>query len=139
MPVKPRGLWQVSLGVVRVLLAMLFFAAGTAKLVGVPQMVEGFELIGLGQWFRFVTGTVEIVGATFLLTHKLVSAGALLLSCTMVGATIAHLTRAPGSPVPAVVLLMPSVLLAVSYRHRLRGYLQTKFIRQVRQTKCTSR
>jgi hypothetical protein len=31
------------------------------------MMVESFDRIGLGQWFRIVTGLVEIVGAVALL------------------------------------------------------------------------
>src|SRR4051794_26468898 len=38
----------------RLLAAAAFLAAGVAKLVGVPMMVEVFDHIGIGQWFRIV-------------------------------------------------------------------------------------
>ena len=48
---------------VRLFLALAFGAAGAAKLAGVPQMVQIFDHIGIGQWFRCVTG---IVAGTWL-------------------------------------------------------------------------
>ena len=47
---------------VRILLALAFGAAGAAKLAGVPQMVATFEAIGIGQWFQYVTGGIEVLG-----------------------------------------------------------------------------
>ena len=52
---------------IRIVLALAFAAAGAAKLAGVPQMVATFEAIGFGQWFRYVTGGIEVVGAILLL------------------------------------------------------------------------
>jgi len=49
------------------LLAAAFLAAGGAKLAGVPMMVQIFDQIGMGQWFRIVTGLVEVAGAVALL------------------------------------------------------------------------
>jgi DoxX-like family len=48
----------------------------TAKLAGVPFMVELFDQIGIGQWFRLVTGVVEITGAIALVFPGLASIGA---------------------------------------------------------------
>src|SRR5258706_9421095 len=47
----------------RLLLALAFGAAGAAKLAGAVQMIQVFDLIGIGQWFRYVTGVVEVAGA----------------------------------------------------------------------------
>ena len=47
----------------------MFFAAGAAKLAAVPFKVQLFTQIGLGQWFRIVTGVVLIVGA-FALVYR---------------------------------------------------------------------
>ena len=51
----------------QILLALVFLAAGGAKLAGVPMMVQVYDLIGVGQWFRIVTGLVEVGGAITLL------------------------------------------------------------------------
>ena len=50
----------------RVLLTFVFVAAGGAKLFGVSMMVETFEAIGWGQWFRYVTAIVELGSAALL-------------------------------------------------------------------------
>lgn len=47
-----------------------------------------FELIGLGQWFRYFTGAVQVTGALMMLTPWTRTAGAFLLACTMIGAII---------------------------------------------------
>ena len=96
---KNRAIWGV-----RILLALAFGAAGSAKLAGVEQMVATFESIGWGQWFRYVTGGIEVAGALLMLIPATGLYAALLLGGTMVGGTVSHLLVVPGSPVPAMVL-----------------------------------
>jgi uncharacterized membrane protein YphA (DoxX/SURF4 family) len=96
---QKRTIWGV-----RILLAIAFGAAGTAKLAGVPQMVATFEAIGIGQWFRYVTGGIEVLGAIMMLVPATGLYAGLLLGGTMVGATLSHLIVVPGSPIPAIVL-----------------------------------
>jgi len=67
-------------------------------------MVDLFAQIGLGQWFRVVTGVVEIAGAVALLIPGLASLGALWLGGTMIGAVATHVFVLHTSPVPAIVL-----------------------------------
>ena len=115
VPAPPR--WKsASLWVVRGLLALAFAAAGGAKLYGAPMMVETFQHIGLGQWFRYLTGSLELLGAILILVPSLGAFGALLLSCIMVGATITHLLVIGGSPIPALVLLALSAIVAYAKR-----------------------
>jgi uncharacterized membrane protein YphA (DoxX/SURF4 family) len=82
-----------------------FFAAGSSKWAGVPAMVAMFGKLGLGQWFRYVTGTIEIASAILLLIPRMTFYGAALLTCTMVGALFAHALVVGGNPAPAIVLL----------------------------------
>ncbi|HEX2011249.1 MAG TPA: DoxX family protein [Roseateles sp.] len=96
----------------RILLALAFGAAGAAKLAGVPQMVQVFDAIGLGQWFRYLTGAVEVAGALLLLVPATGFLGGLLLSATMVGAVATHLVLIGGSPAPALVLGLLSAFVA---------------------------
>src|SRR5258708_39062694 len=63
------------------LLAAAFLAAGGAKLAGVPTLVQLFEQIGAGQWFRIVTGLVEVAGAVALLVPGFAALGAALARC----------------------------------------------------------
>ena len=105
--------------VVQGLLAAAFLAAGGAKLAGVPMMVQIFDQIGFGQWFRIVTGIVEVVGAIALLIPGFAALGAAWLGATMFFAVLTHLFILPGSPVPALVLLALNVLVVWLRRDQL--------------------
>lgn len=89
---------------VRILLALAFGAAGASKLAGVPDMLAVFDAIGLGQWFRLLTGGLELVGVVLLLIPATGLLGGLLLGGIMVGAVATHLFVIGGSAVPAIVL-----------------------------------
>jgi putative oxidoreductase len=112
----PRRWTSISLWAVRGLLALAFAAAGTAKLYGVPMLVEEFEHIGLGQWFRYLTGTLEILGAVLIIIPSTVAFGAVLLCCIMIGAIFTHVFVIGGSPIPAIVLLALSAIVAYAKR-----------------------
>jgi uncharacterized membrane protein YphA (DoxX/SURF4 family) len=79
--------------VLRILLAGLFLFAGTSKLLGLGTMVSEFETVGLGQWFRYLTGVLEIIGAVSILTPRVSVYGAALLLCIDAGALVAQVTR----------------------------------------------
>jgi len=122
-PSRRIGAWTLQ-GII----AAAFLAAGAAKLAGVPFMVDLFAQIGLGQWFRVVTGVVEIAGAVALLVPGLASIGGLWLGFTMVGAVATHLFVLHTSPVPAIVLGVLNALVVylrrdelVALLHRVKG------------------
>jgi putative oxidoreductase len=96
----------------RVLLALAFLGAGWGKLSGDPMMVKVFASIGIGQWFRYLTGGIEVVSAIGLLPSATAGIAALLLTCTMIGGALAHLVVLGGSPAPAVVLGLLSAVVA---------------------------
>lgn len=107
---------------VRILLALAFGAAGLAKLMGVEMMVATFEAIGVGQWFRYLTGGIEVLGAVLMLVPATGLWAGLLLGGTMVGATISHFVVVPGTPVPAIVL---GLLSAVVVWHQRPAQFRT--------------
>jgi uncharacterized membrane protein YphA (DoxX/SURF4 family) len=86
--------------------AAMFLFVASLKLAGAAPMVQVFSAIGLGQWFRYATGTIEIVSAIFLLTPTLAIVGAAALAITMLGAVATHLFVVGGSPAPAAILLL---------------------------------
>ena len=88
------------------LAAVAFLAAGGSKLAAAPAMVDMFAKIGAGQWFRYLTGALEVFGAVSLLVPRAAFYGALLLAMVMVGAIVTHLAVLGGSPIPALVLLV---------------------------------
>ena len=108
---KTRVTWGV-----RILLALAFGAAGISKLAGVPQMVAVFDAVGFGQWFRYLTGVVEIAGAVLILVPRTAFFGGLWLGGTMVGAVATHLLLIGGSPIPAIVLGLLCALVVYQLR-----------------------
>lgn len=110
-----------SLILIRVMLALAFLAAGAAKLAGVEMMVATYETIGMGQWFRYLTGIIEVGSAILLFTPGKQAWGAALLVCTMFGAVLAHLfILGPGAP-PAIILGVLSAVVLFAYRSQLPG------------------
>jgi uncharacterized membrane protein len=75
-------------------------------------MVDVFDKVGLGQWFRYVTGVLEVGGAVGLLIPGYAFYAAALLAVVMVGAIIAEVTVVGHSALPAVVLLGLTALIA---------------------------
>ena len=109
----------VGLWILQIAAAAMFLMAGTLKVTGNPQMVQMFGVIGLGQWFRYVTGTIEVVGAILLLIPGAAVFGAVPLAATMAGAIIAHLFVIGGNPaVPIVLLAITSTVAWARWRSR---------------------
>lgn len=90
----------------RVLLALVFVVAGVDKFVG-PMWVRVFNDIGFGQWFRYFTGVVEVLGALLLLVRPATMIAIPMLMCTMLGALLVHVTVVGvGFPTIAVGILL---------------------------------
>ncbi|MDX0312580.1 DoxX family membrane protein [Sinorhizobium meliloti] len=108
----------------RVLAGAVFLAAGGAKLAGVPMMVAIFDQIGAGQWFRILTGVVEVAGGIAILVPVTAAFGAVLLAATMVCAVLTHLVLIGGSPLPAIVLLVITSTVAWLHRRTLFDFVR---------------
>ena len=96
----------------QILSAAMFLVAGVSKLAGVAMMVQMFDVIGVGQWFRYLTGTIEVVGAVLLLIPSAAAYGASALAVTMIGAIITHLFIVGGSAVVPILLLASTTTIA---------------------------
>lgn len=99
-------------------LAVLFFSLGIQKIMGHEIQVDIFRNLKLPQWFRVVTGWVELVGVIgliigFWVPWVLVIAG-LWIGITMLIGMIAHIrVKDPFSKsIPSFVLLVISVTLS---------------------------
>jgi len=97
---------RIALLALRVGLAVVFAAAGLAKLSGEPAMAEMFADIGAGAWLRYLVGALEVAGAGGLLVPRLAGAAALGLAGLMVGATVTNVAVLDASPVLTVVLAL---------------------------------
>ena len=108
---KRRAL-AVVLWALQIVSAALFLFSGTLKLTGAPMMVQMFGAIGLGQWFRYFTGGLEVISAVLLLVPSLARFGALALAMTMVGAILTHLFIIGGNPAVPIALLAATTTIA---------------------------
>jgi putative oxidoreductase len=113
----------IALWVVQIALAGMFLLAGGSKLLGAPAMVALFNTIGIGQWFRSVTGLIEVGSAIALLVSSTAVFGALALVPTMIGAVATELFIARDSAVPAAVLLLGAVGVVWARRQELLGHI----------------
>jgi putative oxidoreductase len=67
---------NILLWCVQALLALEFVGVSSAKLMGMPEMVALFTAVGFGQWFRYVTGLLELTGAVLIVVPRTRSIGA---------------------------------------------------------------
>ena len=110
----------IALWLTQVALAVMFLVAGGSKLAGVPAMVSLFDALGFGQWFRYLTGVIEVASGIALLVPSAGLFGAMLLIPTMLGAIVINVFVVPASPVPPLVLLLLAAAVAWARRHQLR-------------------
>lgn len=105
---------------VELLLSGTFLLVGGAKLIGRPDMVALFREIGVGQWFRYVTGVVEVSGAALLIVPFLSSGAAVALAVVMFVATLIELFVLHRPPIAALACLSGHGFVAwarISKRH----------------------
>jgi uncharacterized membrane protein YphA (DoxX/SURF4 family) len=113
---------NIALWTLQVLLALVFIAAGSGKLLGTPPMIALFDAVGVGHWLRYVTGTLEVLGGLLLIVPGKTALGAVLLACVMAGAIVAHLTVLHTAPTPPLVLFAFVALIAWGRRSQLGGF-----------------
>jgi putative oxidoreductase len=100
--------WTIRAGV-----ALVYILFGTDKFgSGAGHWVQLFREIGIGDWFRYFTGAVEVLGALLVLIPRTALLGLLVLAATMCGAVvILCLLRRPGDSVfPGFFLIVLAAL-----------------------------
>jgi putative oxidoreductase len=117
---------SIALWTTQVVLAAMFLLAGGSKLVGAPVMIALFDAIGVGQWFRFLTGAIELTAGLALLVPRVAAFGALLLIPTMLGAAMTNVLVAHASPAVPLLLLVGAAAVAWARRRQLRNGLWTR-------------
>ena len=119
LPLRRGRAGLIALWAVQIALAGMFLLAGGSKLVGTPPMVALFDAVGIGQWFRYVTGLIEVGSALALLVPRFAVFGALALVPTMIGAIVTQLFIVRASPVLPAILLVGAVVVVWARRHEL--------------------
>ncbi len=116
LSVKSANIKSIAFFALKLLLALLFIAAAGAKLAGAPMMVAEFNLVGLGQWFRYFVAIVEITGAVLLLWPGRSAYGALVLAGVCAGAFLAQIFAIHMDFVHTIILGV--IFLAVTWVQR---------------------
>jgi putative oxidoreductase len=110
---------NLTLWVLRVFLALMFLYSGASKFN--PHGIfwrELFANIGIGQWFRYFTGALEVICAVLLLIPRSSTIAAALLACTMAGAILTHLFILRDGYAAIFPGLPLMILIAVVWRRR---------------------
>jgi putative oxidoreductase len=84
-------------------IAAAVLMAGGSKFAGSPAMIALFNAVGIGQWFRYLTATIEVGSAIARLVPSL-APHAFALVATMTSAVFTHLFIVGDSALPAQVL-----------------------------------
>ena len=116
---------MITLWLLRVVVGLAFLAAGGSKLAGAPAMVAMFAKIGFGQWFRILTGLLEVAGAIGLFVPRFTVYAASMLAVVMAGAIGFHLTTLGGNPAPPIVLLLLASLIIWLSKRTSRSEVQS--------------
>ena len=119
-PKNPTARWKtIGFRVLRFVFAIFLLMGAVGKLAGIEQMVQLFDAVGLGQWFRIFTGLCELATAILIVFPATIGVGALLGFFVMVGATIANIVVLHHdfihSAIPAIIFAM----IAWTYRGQL--------------------
>ena len=117
----PSHKMNIVLRVLRVLMAALFLFAAFGKLTSNPMMVEEFGLFGVGQWFRYLTGLLELAGGIAIVVPPISVFGAMLLLAVDAGALVAQLAVIHQDWIHTIVIGGILVTLIYLQRARLSG------------------
>lgn len=106
--------FDISGWVLRVAVCAIFIGVGATKFQSNTMWVPMFAEIGLGNWFRYLTGAIQVMGGLLFLTPRTASLGAVLAGGTMAGAIVVHLFVLPtglgGAIIPLLLLIFALVV-----------------------------
>jgi putative oxidoreductase len=102
---------NITFWVLQSVAAVAFLIAGATKHASAIDLVT-FEKIGLGQWFRYFVGGLEMIGAILIVVPRTAALGAAVLTITMIGAIGTHLFIVGRPSISAIVLLVLTAAIA---------------------------
>ena len=113
-----------ALTLLRAFLTVAFLYFGLRKLIGYSTDVAIYEAIGFGQFPRYITGSVELIGAALLWKRGLEGFAGLLLTATMMIGLTALLIWVGPPYWHMLVLMAASATVAFAYRAQLSALLR---------------
>ena len=100
---------------------LLFVYIGWTKFDSHSMWVQIFERIGLGQWFRYVTGAIQIAGGVLLLPSRTRVLGGAMIACTMLGAAAADVFVLGYGPLAIVPLALCGIAATIAGQAWIRN------------------
>lgn len=107
--------------VILTLVAVMLGMGAVSKIVGTQEMVNNFNFMKLTD-YRSLVGFGELIGVGLLLFPRTSAFGAILISCFMSGAVMAHLSMMGGQGVLSPIM----VGLLAWTGHCLREYFPSR-------------
>ncbi|GAA3641768.1 hypothetical protein GCM10022224_000130 [Nonomuraea antimicrobica] len=103
---------NVGLWVLQIAVAGFFVMSAMAKFTNAEPAASTFEAIGFGDWFRHLTGVLEVAGAVGLLVPRLAGVAGLAFVGLTVCATLTEAFVSKGGVVMPLVALVLSAVIA---------------------------
>lgn len=102
-----------------VLVSLAFSASGVAKLMGVPETLMAFDVLGLPGWFPVLLAVCYLAGVVLLWIPSFAALAAAGFTVVMIGAVGYHVVYTPLiEALPAAILLVFSVVLFLQNRSK---------------------
>lgn len=117
---------NIGLWVLQVVTAVAILGAGLSTITGATQAMAAFDALGAGDWFRYLTGVLQVAGALGLLIPRLAGLAALALAGLWLVAIATHLFVIGGNPAAAVVFFVLTAGIAWGRRDRIRDLLPNR-------------
>ncbi|AWE07214.1 DoxX family protein [Lysinibacillus sp. 2017] len=99
------------------ILALMFIMAGFGKVSGSKMHIEGFTKWGYPQWFRVVTGLIELIAAALLIVgfwnETAAIIGVAILVAVGIGGVITHIRIKDTMKDTALILVLGILALAL--------------------------
>ncbi len=111
---------NTAMRVFRVIVGLFFVVDGVIKLTGISKTVQLFENIGWGQWFRYFTGSLVLVGGALILMRlRWTFLGAILCGSTVGTGALLYAFKLHRDPtLPGVITILTVMLAVVAYSQR---------------------
>ncbi|GIO27957.1 DoxX family protein [Ornithinibacillus bavariensis] len=116
--------------VLQSLLVLYYVFSGFSKVIGVKYWVGIFNNLKLPDWFRVVTGMVQLVGAAVLITgywiEGVIAWGGIWLGITMLVAVLAHIRvkdSIGNTMTPVVFLALITILTIINADDMIHPFL----------------
>ncbi|MFC4775530.1 DoxX family protein [Paenibacillus sp. GCM10023252] len=105
--------------VLQVLLGLMFLLSAFGKLSGQKAQVDSFNHLGLPQWFRILTGSMQLIGAAGMIVGiwyaDIAAIAGLWIGVIMLGAVISHLRAKDPikAAIPGIVLFVLALAVVI--------------------------